>query len=825
MKYKIEEIKNKILCGDALEELQKIPDNSIDCIITSPPYWGLRDYQVEGQIGLEPTLEEYLEKLLKIFAECKRVLKKTGVFFLNWGDCYGSSPAGNKPQNVEQWGEKGDGLYKRLGLRHRQGNSENKPTQKSKSVRQKCLTLQNFRGIIRMIDEQGWILRNVIIWYKCLGGNLPIYAKTGNKIIRTKVKDLARLPLENLYLPTPQGWKKILKIEKQPKSNLLTIHLRSGFKIEVTPEHKFLINGNLVEASKLKKGDKLDHTNLPDEPGTLLGTYENGWIVGLWLAEGNYEMNKKAIRFSLNIKEENLSKKLEEWCKKYAGKYKEYNYGKNKIVVIVGEVPYAIIKHYTSKSGAKYKRLSSNAFIESNNFLKGILKGFLAGDGYYDAKNDRYRFRITTNSDLLEDLRVICNRTGYFMRSKLRKIAIKKLNKTYNTYEIEIKKRKKGHFNQKDDFEILKIIKTNGYSYEIEIEEPHIFILSDGTLTHNSNHLPSSVKDRFTNTYEPVFMLVKSKKYWFDLDSVRIPWKQESIKRLKYPIGLLGDPITRSPLLSGKRVLLNPNKFNYRVRDDEKKSEQCPQFKATKEEVERYKEIEFWLKKLDEGGKQREAKIWFLNWLKEHPNGTYEQFYEEMKSKKVSKYKNEGWSQLQNWESHFKNFVAYLGMPNPLGKNPGDLWRIPTQPAPPEARGKHFAIFPENLIKPMILAGCPREFCKKCGKPRERIIVSLYKGTTIGTEPKKGKILEKVSQLQRTTSGLPFGYTGKTIGWTDCGCGAGFEPGIVLDPFMGSGTVAVVAKKLGRNFIGIELNPEYVKIAEERLKKIPNHLL
>jgi len=84
MKYKIEEIKNKILCGDALEELRKIPDNSIDCIITSPPYWGLRDYQVEGQIGLEPTLDCGLQDYVVLREDLTKeerefVLKELGL--------------------------------------------------------------------------------------------------------------------------------------------------------------------------------------------------------------------------------------------------------------------------------------------------------------------------------------------------------------------------------------------------------------------------------------------------------------------------------------------------------------------------------------------------------------------------------------------------------------------------------------------------------------------------------------------------------------------------------------------------------------------------
>ena len=87
---------NKIICGDALKTLKELPDESIDCIITSPPYWGLRDYGVVGQLGLEKTPEEYVAKMVEVFREVKRVLKKEGVMFLNLGDSYMTQPAGNK---------------------------------------------------------------------------------------------------------------------------------------------------------------------------------------------------------------------------------------------------------------------------------------------------------------------------------------------------------------------------------------------------------------------------------------------------------------------------------------------------------------------------------------------------------------------------------------------------------------------------------------------------------------------------------------------------------------------------------------------------------
>src|SRR3990167_3340421 len=86
---------NKIYCGDALKILRTWPDEFVDCVVTSPPYWGLRDYGVKGQLGLEKTPEEYVSKMVEVFRECKRVLKKDGVMFLNLGDSYSGDKVGN----------------------------------------------------------------------------------------------------------------------------------------------------------------------------------------------------------------------------------------------------------------------------------------------------------------------------------------------------------------------------------------------------------------------------------------------------------------------------------------------------------------------------------------------------------------------------------------------------------------------------------------------------------------------------------------------------------------------------------------------------------
>ena len=89
---------NKILNENCLTGLKNLPDNSIDCCVTSPPYYGLRDYGTDDQIGLEETPEQFVSKLVEVFTEVKRVLKPEGTLWLNLGDSYGGSgrgPAGN----------------------------------------------------------------------------------------------------------------------------------------------------------------------------------------------------------------------------------------------------------------------------------------------------------------------------------------------------------------------------------------------------------------------------------------------------------------------------------------------------------------------------------------------------------------------------------------------------------------------------------------------------------------------------------------------------------------------------------------------------------
>jgi DNA modification methylase len=148
------EFLNRVICGDALTVLRRMPPESVDCVVTSPPYWSLRDYGVEGQIGLETSPEEYIDRLCQVFDEIKRVLKPTGTCWVNLGDAYStrSSKTGTPRKH-------------RQPIRTPASNKALDFKRPSTRLPAKCLVQLPARFALAMI-ERGWILRNEIIWHK-----------------------------------------------------------------------------------------------------------------------------------------------------------------------------------------------------------------------------------------------------------------------------------------------------------------------------------------------------------------------------------------------------------------------------------------------------------------------------------------------------------------------------------------------------------------------------------------------------------------------------------------------------------------------------------
>lgn len=273
------------------------------------------------------------------------------------------------------------------------------------------------------------------------------------------------------------------------------------------------------------------------------------------------------------------------------------------------------------------------------------------------------------------------------------------------------------------------------------------WILRNKIIWHKPNHMPSSVKDRFSNGWEAIYFFVKQARYWFDLDAVREPHTTNENR----PHGIIR-----------AREWGYDSKFAGLMGIPDK-----PQ-KTTREGT-----------MLPEGARIRHG--------------------------------------LDG---------STLGETNPSGKNPSDFWTVNTQPFP-EA---HFATFPEKLVERPIKASCPAEICITCGKARERIVEKQIPkmGVDLPADYDEGSFADNIKLSKN--SGLRFKgnkeewyawqeqHPAKTLGWTTCSCSEkSYRAGIVLDPFAGSGTVALVAKSLQRSSISIEIKPEYVEILKRRI--------
>jgi len=146
----------RIIVSDVLAGLAQLADQSVHCCVTSPPYWGLRDYGVEGQIGLEPTPEAFVARMVEVFAAVRRVLRDDATLWLNLGDSYASAPAGNKTFNH---GAIFDG---RDMSGHQSGRTRSTITG---GMKPKDLCMMPWR-VALALQADGWYLRSVIVWHK-----------------------------------------------------------------------------------------------------------------------------------------------------------------------------------------------------------------------------------------------------------------------------------------------------------------------------------------------------------------------------------------------------------------------------------------------------------------------------------------------------------------------------------------------------------------------------------------------------------------------------------------------------------------------------------
>ncbi len=339
--------------------------------------------------------------------------------------------------------------------------------------------------------------------------------------------------------------------------------------------------------------------------------------------------------------------------------------------------------------------------------------------------------------------------------------------------------------NQKITRRYAKSLMDIPYRFSIEMTNRG-WVKRNTIIWWKPNCMPSSASDRFTIDFEYLFYFTKNNK--------TILWTNEkTLKCLdKKPLGTKGiEGIDwewrRCPACNGE------GRINNKI---------CPKCKGL-----RKVKYSFWTG----------HDYWF------------EQQFEDIRgeidsrgNKRITyniKTKNE-------WHKPSKD-AGFLGQ-NPQGRNKRAVWTIPTSPYP-EA---HFAVYPEGLIEMPIKAGCPEFVCKKCGK----VGMKIYKeGNLVSSSPDipmaiKPRSFAQNKLIKQNLPKDPYGSLPKRekefIGYTDCGCkDPEYEGGIVLDPFMGAGTTALVALKQRKRFIGIEIKQEYIEMAEKRIRRVQQELI
>ena len=144
----------RVLTGDVFDRLSELPDESVQCVVTSPPYWGLRDYGVAGAIGLEPTFDEHLDVIVRVFREVRRVLRHDGTCWLNYGDAYNAGTTAKRPKSgdvdVGGWWN---------------GSNDDGRRVKARDLKPKDLLMMPAR-IALALQADGWWLRSEIVWHK-----------------------------------------------------------------------------------------------------------------------------------------------------------------------------------------------------------------------------------------------------------------------------------------------------------------------------------------------------------------------------------------------------------------------------------------------------------------------------------------------------------------------------------------------------------------------------------------------------------------------------------------------------------------------------------
>ena len=343
------------------------------------------------------------------------------------------------------------------------------------------------------------------------------------------------------------------------------------------------------------------------------------------------------------------------------------------------------------------------------------------------------------------------------------------------------------------------------------------WILRNKIIWSKPNPMPSSVKDRLTNTWEYLFHFVKQPRYFYDLDEIRVKPKTginrvDNVKNFKYTQqeginAIYGE--NRETMANNPKGKNPGDVIEYDFKPDDRDGDRRFRVRTGSDLADAYKgpikgnpmgknpgdvtEVPYSIKPREKDIIQYrnlpdidDFSTWLNKWRKEQ-DITITEIEKLMSNPSAHHWFNgESFPSVDDWEQFKEMFnppdkydenllnVFYKSsekINNPSGKNPGDVFTICTQPF----SKAHFAVFPIELCRNPISSSCPKKVCSECGVPYIK-------------NKKKCKCKTKDT-----------------------------KPGVVLDIFAGSGSALLMARKLGRRWMGIELNDDYIKIAKKRI--------
>jgi DNA modification methylase len=310
-------MKNEIYLGDCIQGMSSLPDKSVNTCITSPPYYGLRDYGCDGQIGLEETPESYVQKMVDVFREVKRVLRDDGTLWLNLGDSYSSH---KDSKSVGQTLAKSTNRQSAHEIELGKSRVRDAKMLKSQGLKNKDLIGIPWR-VAFALQADGWYLRQDIIWHK--PNPMPESVRDRCTKAHEYIFLLSKSPKyyfdnESIKIPVKQEWGTRDRTSGKYHNDGTGLSPHSGLEKSYTKANK-----RSVWSVTTKPFKEAHFATYPEDlivPCVLAGCVEGGLVLDPFMGAGttalvSKKLGRNYVGFELNPEYRNIAiKRIEKAC-------------------------------------------------------------------------------------------------------------------------------------------------------------------------------------------------------------------------------------------------------------------------------------------------------------------------------------------------------------------------------------------------------------------------------------------------------------------------------------------------------------------------------